>query len=211
MQPLPPGTDEVGVQHPLTILRVLHQQPTTTMPTHHRALQEVVMHPLSLTTAMGAQHSLDRLVLILLPYTQSILLSVIYLSRYASRHDQVDIVATGGVFGRLNVLEDSLSYAIIKRDEATYQLSHATTLEQKQKIKNDAISQGLCLARDSGSAAIEYALYRLKFIYNIEDADDLRAMGMAAETVEVYDTRKDSLTPYYKPLALLERLLNGHH
>ena len=35
-------------------------------------------------------------------------------------------------------------------------------------------------------------------------------MDMAAETVEVYDTRKDSLTLYYKPLALLERLLNGH-
>ena len=27
------------------------------------------MHPLPLTTAMGAQHSLHRLVLILLPYT----------------------------------------------------------------------------------------------------------------------------------------------
>ena len=61
MQPLPPGADEVGVQHPLAILRVLHQQPTTTLPTHHRALQEVVMHPLPLATAMGAQHSLDRL------------------------------------------------------------------------------------------------------------------------------------------------------
>ena len=66
------------------------------------------------------------------------------------------------------------------------------------------------LARDSGSAAIEYALYRLKFIYNIEDARRLRAMDAAAGAVEVYDTRKDSLTPYYKPLALLERLLNGH-
>ena len=61
MQPLPPGADEVGVQHPLTILRVLHQQPTTTPPTHHRALQKVVMHPLPLPTAMGAQHSLHRL------------------------------------------------------------------------------------------------------------------------------------------------------
>ena len=61
MQPLPPGTDEVGVQHPLAILRVLHQQPTTTLPTHHRALQEAVMHPLPLATAMGVQHSLDRL------------------------------------------------------------------------------------------------------------------------------------------------------
>lgn len=130
------------------------------------------------------------------------------MSRHDSRNDQVDIVATGGVFGRLNVLEDALSYAIIKRDEATYELSHATTLEQKQKTKNDAISQGLRLARDSGSAAIEYTLYRLKFIYNIEDADDLQAMDVAVETVEVYDTRKDSLTPYYKLLELLERLLN---
>ena len=139
------------------------------------------------------------------------LIGAIHTEKYASRHDRVDIVATGGVFGRLNVLEDALSYAIIKRDEATYQLSHATTLEQKQKTKNDAISQGLRLAQDSGSAAIEYALYRLKFIYNIEDADDLRAMDMAAETVEVYDTRKDSLTLYYKPLELLERLLSGRH
>ena len=156
------------------------------------------------------QLPLHRLVLILLPYTQSILLSVIYLSRHASRHDQVDIVATGGVFGRLNVLEDALSYAIIKRDEATYQLSHATTLEQKQKTKNDAISQGLHLARDSGSAAIEHALYRLKFAYKVDDPGDLQAMDVAAGAVGVYDTRKDSLTPYYTPLALLERLLNGH-
>ena len=88
--------------------------------------------------------------------------------------------------------------------------SHATTLEQKQKIKNDAISQGLCLARDSGSAAIEYALYRLKFAYKVHDPGDLKAMDAAAGAVEVYDTRKDSLTPYYKPLALLERLLNCH-
>ena len=36
----------------------------------------------------------------------------------------------------------------------------------------------------------------------------LQAMDVAVETVEVYDTRKDSLTPYYKPLELLERLLN---
>ena len=64
------------------------------------------------------------------------------------------------------------------------------------------------LARDSGSTAIKCALYRLKFIYNIEDADDLQAMDVAVETVEVYDTRKDSLTPYYKLLELLERLLN---
>mgnify|MGYP000969351121 CR=1 FL=1 len=133
------------------------------------------------------------------------------MSRHANRHDQVDIVATGGVFGRLNVLEDALSYAIIKRYEATYELSCATTLEQKQKTKNDAISQGLRLARDSGSAAIEYALYRLKFIYNIEDADDLQAMDVAVETVEVYDTRKDSLTPYYKPLELLERFVKCGH
>ena len=39
----------------------------------------------------------------------------------------------------------------------------------------------------------------------------LQAMDVAAETVEVYDTRKDSLTLYYKPLELLERLLNGSH
>ena len=36
----------------------------------------------------------------------------------------------------------------------------------------------------------------------------LQAMDVAVETVEVYDTRKDSLTQYYKPLELLERLLN---
>ncbi len=36
----------------------------------------------------------------------------------------------------------------------------------------------------------------------------LQVMDVAVETVEVYDTRKDSLTPYYKPLELLERLLN---
>ena len=36
----------------------------------------------------------------------------------------------------------------------------------------------------------------------------LQAMDVAVESVEVYDTRKDSLTPYYKPLELLERLLN---
>ncbi len=36
----------------------------------------------------------------------------------------------------------------------------------------------------------------------------LQAMDVAVETVEVYDTRKDSLTPYYKPLELLEHLLN---
>lgn len=39
----------------------------------------------------------------------------------------------------------------------------------------------------------------------------LQAMDVAVETVEVYDTRKDSLTPYYKPLELVERLLNGRH
>ena len=139
------------------------------------------------------------------------LIGAIHTEKYASRHDQVDIVATGGVFGRLNVLEDALSYAIIKRDEATYELSHATTLEQKQKTKNDTISQGLRLARDSGSAAIEYALYRLKFAYKVDDPGDLQAMDVAAGAVEVYDTRKDSLTPYYKPLELVERLLNGHH
>lgn len=71
MQPLPPSADEVGVQHPLAILRILHQQPTTTLPTHHRALQEVVMHPLPLATAMGAQHSLHRLALDL-PDTKSV-------------------------------------------------------------------------------------------------------------------------------------------
>ncbi len=64
------------------------------------------------------------------------------------------------------------------------------------------------LARDSGSTAIEYALYRLKFAYKVDDPGDLQVMDVAAETVEVYDTRKDSLTLYYKPLALLERLLN---
>lgn len=36
----------------------------------------------------------------------------------------------------------------------------------------------------------------------------LQAMDVAVETVEVYDTRKDSLTPYYKPLEVVERLLN---
>ena len=36
-------------------------------------------------------------------------------------------------------------------------------------------------------------------------------MDAVAETVEIYDTRKDSLTLYYKPLELLERLLNGRH
>ena len=39
----------------------------------------------------------------------------------------------------------------------------------------------------------------------------LQAMDVAVETVEVYDTRKNSLTLYYKPRALLECLLNGRH
>ena len=67
------------------------------------------------------------------------------------------------------------------------------------------------LARDSGSAAIEYALYRLKFAYKVDDPGDLQVMDVAAETVEVYDTRKDSLTLYYKPLALLERFVKCGH
>ncbi len=61
MQPLPPGADEVGVQHPLAILRVLHQQPATTLPTHHRAFEEVVVRALPLIRAPRSEHLLHGL------------------------------------------------------------------------------------------------------------------------------------------------------
>nr|WP_253186703.1 hypothetical protein [Actinomyces naeslundii] len=52
------GADEVGVDGALAVLGVLDGQAGTTLPTHHRALQEMVVDALALPIAVGVEHGL---------------------------------------------------------------------------------------------------------------------------------------------------------
>lgn len=142
---------------------------------------------------------LNSLVLRLIDYWShrvGYIVGAIHVEKYANRLDLVDLAATGGIFGRLNVMEELISAAIMRRDELLRGLAEQTLSNRSIANLLDKADEHIYLA---GSSSLARGILQLRKASGQANGRYTSELKRIAPLLQIFDTTGFGL-----------RVLRGH-